>query len=55
MSATGASATTESNPFMSIKAQSFMPTTFVPSPNKNAQVLTFNSAHFSPLKVSNFS
>lgn len=31
-----------------------MPTAFVPSPNKNTVGLSFSSAHFSPLKVTNF-
>lgn len=52
--ATPATMTTDSNPFMSVKAQSFKPTAFVPSPNKSASVLSFASNQFSPMKIPNF-
>ncbi len=55
VSESDASALTGSqNPFMSIKAQSFMPTAFVPSPNKTSAGITFNPSPATPMKIQNF-
>ena len=43
------SASTETNnPFMSTKAQSFMPTSFIPSPNKTVSPMVIQANQFSP-------
>ena len=47
ISASEASASSK-NPFMSVKAQSFMPTAFVPSPNKSPSQMVISPGSFSP-------